>query len=202
MGKLFMFEGPCRLVNPVQTENKKWYEQTKGGVYLWVVKTDLGYRPIYVGISQKDMAFRTWEHLRAYMCGDYSILDSRILKDSSKKLEDAEIRRARGYPWEKRASDISTGQMSKIQDGLPEFLELVEIFFCPAQGEDFKELMKLESGIINFFGKEHLENSRRSTAEEFSEAVEITFADNSLKSFHVGKGHRFKDGQIPMIFNQ
>ncbi len=202
MPKSFAFQGPCPLVNSTHSAGKSWLEFKSGGTYLWTVKTDQGYRPLYVGISGANMAYRTWEHLCAYFCGDYSILNPNTLLDPSKKLDAGVLRSAHEYSWEDRARDISDGQMVKIQAGLPEFMELVEIFFCPAQCEDFKELMKLESGIINYFGKEHLENSRRSTAEEFSEAVEITFADNSLKSFHVGKGHRFKDGQIPMIFNQ
>ncbi len=203
MRETVKFEGPYSLIDPNRVEGQRWLRYKKrGGVYLWTIKTDKGYRPIYVGISETDMAFRTWGHLRAYLCGDYSILNPDTAADASKKLDDDVIRRANDYSWEDRARDISEGRMVKIQDGLPEFLKLVEIFFYPAQGEDMKELMKLESGIINYFGKEHLENSRRSTAEEFSEGVEIAFADISLKPFHVGTGYRVEKGSIPMLFKQ
>lgn len=113
----------------------------KTGVYIWAIPVEDGYMVTYVGITGRNFAKRTQEHLQCYLSGDYGTYKLQALKQG---------RTERIFPGICRDADIEEfiENHQEIFTKLKEYLYNTEIFLIPLnRGKQFRE--NLESAIAD-----------------------------------------------------
>lgn len=113
---------PCLFAEPVAN---------RAGVYLWTVRSGDGFRPWYVGQTQRSFAQRTAEHVRAYLSGQYEAYEVASIADGS-------FHRIPGPPAGQSPSTLPAF-VRALPERLPQLLELLRetrIFVAPLAVDD------------------------------------------------------------------
>jgi hypothetical protein len=120
----------------------------RSGVYLWTVTVNGAEWPWYVGQTRRGLVQRTAEHLRAYMSGEYPLVDAAALTRG-------ECRRVPGAPsgvWPHNMPDFLQNY-EQLAPQISSLLAVIGFFYAPLP--DDPHLLNRVEGAIGRHFKSH-----------------------------------------------
>lgn len=159
--------GPIKLLELINSKNDNL---EKPGLYFWTVKKEEKYLINYVGVSALNIKDRQIQHIKSYLCGDYTIYDAVSLRKGIIKPI---------YTPNNSIEDLITNMHEYVRE-IVSNLEIFEYFYTPIEKNKFF-LEILESEIINLIrksndpNKQFLTNYRLSRLKTEDLKIEIIF---------------------------
>lgn len=141
------FEQPLKL-RPQSEDSWDLSGANFAGVYLWTIQSNDGFRVFYIGQAQ-NVAYRTRQHLKSYLCGQYQLHDPQKLADGYLDYTFKSI----GTAYEKTLL-----QLDVQRELLNAMLDKVYIFAARVEGEKSARCT-IETALIDHFKKSEFTKS-------------------------------------------